>query len=679
MNKFLRWTLGFGVMTALGGCCQSVWFDVTRKDSAPLSSEASPEVQGGPIAIPVNLENRFLKNMGPVPEGLQAYTDQINPKNERVEEVKKAFAALERLLLQGGEREINVLEDPNAAPYSAWLGECDEDAAGEPDCRGLHVKGYFLQERPDIARVQIIGKGKAITQVIPVESISPAKTKPKSVEEAEQVSVTPEEPWGSDIVLTGALRAEKGDEIKVQLGKISLSKSFLTFVHLSDTQIRDADVKLGDEKLSAGLDHVIESFEHDTDQELYGSYVAEAMVATINQEVAYWRGRNDEGNAPRLVMHTGDSIDSGTRRELLRFHGIMDRLNIPWFNVIGNHDVLIFGNLLPNEHPDNDSTCVDQATILAPYSAKLGKNWFLPARLCVSPKIRAAAGSANAIGPDDHFIAGFNHEISRRNFIEGHSHDPVRVDKLVKYYSVDMPKECKLMRAGVSDKMHGFDLRPRKAGEAISSDGYYAFAVNVKAGDGIKRRALFVALNTEDLNEHEGGNSGRIRQKQLDWLIALFQTCIDPYDMVMLFGHHGLGEIKLPNGTSLRSHELIKDKRIVGYFYGHHHANGLCRQGGSCKDFWELEADSLQEYPQEGRLVRFKYVGGGWAFIETVTFGERLVPSEGEFSRRVNWARKGAERDFCLINKDECSHDGRVRRSDGANTHARLFFKLPAP
>ena len=45
-----------------------------------------------------------------------------------------------------------------------------------------------------------------------------------------------------------------------------------------------------------------------------------------------------------FMIHTGDSIDAGTIEELYQFVFISDRLRIPWLNLIGNHDVAIFGN-----------------------------------------------------------------------------------------------------------------------------------------------------------------------------------------------------------------------------------------------------------------------------------------------------------------------------------------------
>ena len=45
------------------------------------------------------------------------------------------------------------------------------------------------------------------------------------------------------------------------------------------------------------------------------------------------------------MVHTGDSIDAGTIQELYQFIYISDKLQmIPWLNLVGNHDVAIFGN-----------------------------------------------------------------------------------------------------------------------------------------------------------------------------------------------------------------------------------------------------------------------------------------------------------------------------------------------
>ena len=139
----------------------------------------------------------------------------------------------------------------------------------------------------------------------------------------------------------------------------SISRDLLSFVHITDVQLRRATAKLGDEKQSRGLDAIVGSFERDFEQELYLDTVLEALVETINRTID---SVNKWPPKPSFVMHGGDAIDAGLKSELQSFVRILDRLTVPWMDMIGNHDVLAFGNLLPGvEGLKGPFTCLNSA------------------------------------------------------------------------------------------------------------------------------------------------------------------------------------------------------------------------------------------------------------------------------------------------------------------------------
>jgi hypothetical protein len=406
------------------------------------------------------------------------------------------------------------------------------------------------------------------------------------------------------------------------------------------------------------------------------------VVATINAAAGPSPGTDPE--RPSFVIHTGDSVDANVMSELARFHTVIDRLRIPFFDLFGNHDVLVFGNLTPTDEvgQKQDRKCAPVASLLG------GRTRWAPNRICVDVRVKPCE---TCTAGDVELIASVKgHADTRDRFIEKLGHKGSEAvaqpaDLTPGAYCADTKPS--VMNAAYS-RAHGFDLGTADDTLTGRRLGYYAF-VQPLADD---HRAVFIALNGEELTDFQGGIGGRISQEQLAWLRRVLACVKQPgheHDLVFVLAHQPLGLLTVDGseGKPELSVEaaLRESSNVVGYLYGHHHTHAICAdhrvdatgQLLTCTRFWEIETASLVEFPQEARMVRIKQVGEQLAFLEVSTFGEQLTQPDSQMARYVNLARRGAERDHCVTHEARCSEDKRPYRTDGNSTAARLFFKLP--
>jgi 3',5'-cyclic AMP phosphodiesterase CpdA len=504
----------------------------------------------------------------------------------------------------------------------------------------------------------------------------------------------------------------------------------MSFLHFSDVQIREPEAKLGGTSVSSTLDPLVPSFERDHDQELYSSFVYSAIVDTVNAELGAYReiepglSGDDPARAARLapqfMIHTGDAVDAGLQSEFDQFQVHTDRLDLPWYQVVGNHDALAFGNLRmadPQALATSDDTgercagpswsgvsctCTRVADLIREYnlaapdnrgiSTGVPKQVFamvplLLDRLCI---LHHVSGDLFVMDPE-HYGSTIESFIAAhcRPGAAGGKRVCVPARDKIDYPVVQPGSPCAVRDAGkIGSVLNGFDLgsdrdllervRRRVAEGDHTGDpprrdvGYYCFELELRAD---ARKAWAIVLNTTTTS----GAYGELKRSQLDWLRGVL-TKLPARDLVLVFAHHPVWDILDSAARDELSDLLTSHRNVVGLFAGHTHEPGL-RLIHPAADHegkpgyhhvWEIIAPAVISFPQQVRQVTLKTTGDV-GYLEILSFSP---VGTGESAARVERAQAGARRDYCNENRSQCIDNEPVLPSRTIN-FPRLFFQLP--
>ncbi len=401
-----------------------------------------------------------------------------------------------------------------------------------------------------------------------------------------------------------------------------------SFVHLSDVQLYDERVVIVSTDVADLFDRFVDSARLDPGQAKHDTAVYLALVGAINR----WNASLCETNSgaspynPMFVVHTGDALHADVYQELWEFLHVSAKLQLPWFPLIGNHDVMTFGtrpamketvttietdrpslamNIIrePGEFMGFHST--GESTTLPP-----GIKIPLPAYLPKSPGCEAGERGVD----DEPFI--------------GNPFDAFEIQSA----RGDTPA-CNAW------SKHRETLQARE-----ERSGFYSWTIDTSPpripaswhertlGKDIRLRLLFLDT-AQDITFSSGG----VMDDQLAWVQCELEQAREKRDYVIAFGHHPLSSLfSSREGIGTRNaryseiaQELIDafaaSDRFLGYFTGHTHryANQkVCAASGRC--FHEVQAPSaVQQVPQAGLLVRIvepRLSEGAHAIVEVHPF-----------------------------------------------------------
>lgn len=402
-----------------------------------------------------------------------------------------------------------------------------------------------------------------------------------------------------------------------------------TFVHLSDVQLRDEQVRLYDKETSELADNLIPSFEHHPFVEAFDGALYYAIIQTVNATAA--DATRPVELRPTLMIHTGDAIDAGVITELYEFVYISNELEIPWYNVIGNHDIGTFGNIDPDDMYVNDPF-VDFMTIHSELGFINMHDDAYEYRV-LAPRTPLNSGDDEALMAGDTLYSKFN-----------------GFDR--QYYTP----------AYIREKLTICDHCP----------GYYSLEVRTRREATGDPAIQLIVLNTG----FSLGAGGRIDEIQMRWLKDEIARCGDK--LILVCGHHNIDTIE--DGEKI-SELFARSPSVVAYLCGHKHRHNINYRPGpdGSFGFWEVVTDAIFAYPQQGSLVTISLEGGiglldVYAFDHTIK--KTYTDEEGNIQisnlyEHARLARKGAIKD--ISDEEKSSIDANME-----DRYARLRFPYPS-
>lgn len=388
-----------------------------------------------------------------------------------------------------------------------------------------------------------------------------------------------------------------------------------SFIHVSDVQLRDHKIIYFGKTRSNIADKFAGGTQRDT-LDMYDEIPYIALIGAINQAE----------RKPRFLLHTGDAIDAGTIGELISFISISNFLKIPWFNVVGNHDVFLFGNFT--------------------------ESWLK----IINPR----GPGVLAVQSRDYFIK-FHGENDFNMHIPDHmrSHHETATFLSPSY-------------------RHGFDLSTRDTiinPKNQSGTSHYSVMLNKNP----PIRLLVLDTNVPDemipqLGKKQVpgiGSTGVITKREFEWLENELNEANLKNEFVFVAGHHPLSDEKKKkilkgNIAGISNKPLLdylrNNPRVLAYFGGHTHYPYINVYGS----FAEVIAPSLHEFPQTALSVTLLRQNNRYVLSICPVRGE--VINDGDLKTRL-------EKSFYFTRKDQKKEGEEHWKDNDPNVHRFIQLK----
>jgi len=286
----------------------------------------------------------------------------------------------------------------------------------------------------------------------------------------------------------------------------------------------------------------------------------EGVQSASNPDPYYYRPDVDPPRHPGLLAQAERPFDAVG-------------LKAPWYPVVGNHDLLVQGNLAPTAETNAIATGDRKLLTLSPAALQAVRGLRL-SQASVAQLLRfGLPGSSEKVAPD--------------------------------------PRRRELSPAQVLAKLR------HASGHGGSGPRLdYGFDVGAVRG---------IVLDTIRRN---GGSSGLVRPSQLGWLATELRAA--GTKPVVLFTHSPL--TSATGGQQVLA-LLDRDPRVVAAVHGDTHRNEITPRG----HYWLIGTSSLADYPQQARAFELDRTANGKLVLQTWMIDHDPTDKLAEISRQLSY------------------------------------------
>ena len=368
------------------------------------------------------------------------------------------------------------------------------------------------------------------------------------------------------------------------------AQPFLRFVWLSDVHIPQREIRLYTKEVSNVLAEFVSATEYNKAQEDFHWAVYLSQIEAIN-------ALNREMPID-FMIHTGDAVLRGSLEELYQFIYISNKLDVPWLNVVGNHDISLFGN-----YRERLGYGRDPNVIFYPMG-DLGSFIWMHRSFCSEGKPQIASPQRNR----EYCLSGYGRHL------------------------LPVPANCEHGPSMGNPTLvptfhHGFDLNlditcDKEPSTILPKNLPYDDALGDYATDlcGISIPVRLIALNS--VKKDAFGASSQITVDQVEWLKS--KLLKKSGDINLVFQHHPVKENNQVKG-------LLADSgnATVLAFTGHIHPESkydiTWSPGKKGSGFYELNTGAVLEYPQIARLIELRQDSRGRVWLITRALWSSLM------------------------------------------------------